>query len=286
MKLVVKHMSPRVALLAFIMAPLAAQADGDAPVDPRSESPPPSLVEVLADRQEPALTVNEPMYFVVGKDGGDTKARFQLSLKYRILDENSEIVQKLPWLENLHFAYTQTSLWNLSKDSAPFEDTSYRPSLFWEFGRMRGPDRTRFLRVGYEHESNGQAGEKSRSIDTLFFMPGLATRAFGRDLVFTPKLYTYLERSDNPDIADYRGHGDFIVRYGNDDSTVIQLMYRHGKSGRHTTQLDLSIPIRERIFARTGAFFYVQAFDGYGETLRNYNQRTSWNVRVGLAIVR
>lgn len=268
------------------MTPLAANADGDAPVDPRAEPPPPSLVEVLRDREAAALTVNEPMYFIVGNDDGDTKARFQLSLKYRLLDESSGIVQTLPWLKNLHFGYTQTSLWNLSEDSAPFEDSSYRPSLFWEFGRMRGPERTHFLRVGYEHESNGQGGEESRSIDTLFFMPGLVTRISGRDLVFAPKLYSYLERSDNPNIADYRGYGDFIVRYGNDDSTVVQLMYRRGSSGRHTTQLDLSIPIRERIFARTGAFFYVQAFDGYGETLQRYDKRTSWNVRAGLAIVR
>lgn len=285
MKLVGKRLTRRLVLLALIATPLAALADGDASEDPRADPHPSSLVEALADRQGPALTVNEPMYFIVGNDG-DTKARFQLSLKYRILDESSGIVQTLPWLKNLHFGYTQTSLWNLSEDSAPFEDSSYRPSLFWEWGRMRGPDHTSFLRLGYEHESNGQAGGISRSIDTLFFMPGLVTRVSGRDLVFAPKLYTYLDRSDNLDIADYRGYGDFIVRYGNDNSTVIQLMYRYGKSGRHTTQLDLSIPIRERIFARTGAFFYVQAFDGYGETLRSYDRRTSWTIRAGLAIVR
>lgn len=71
------------------MTPLAALADDNASVDPRAEPPPSSLVEALADRPEPDLTVNEPMYFIVGNDG-DTKARFQLSLKYRILDEPSK----------------------------------------------------------------------------------------------------------------------------------------------------------------------------------------------------
>jgi hypothetical protein len=58
---------------------------------------------------EPALSVNEPMYFVIGGSGGAT-ARFQFSFKYRLFDPDSLPVSWLPPLAGLHFGYTQTSI--------------------------------------------------------------------------------------------------------------------------------------------------------------------------------
>ncbi|MCC5859794.1 MAG: phospholipase A [Ectothiorhodospiraceae bacterium] len=253
-----------------------------------SDGLPATMREAHLAGQEPALTVHEPMYFVAGGGrGDDVKARFQLSLKYRLFDRESNVVEAMPWTSNLHFAYTQTALWNWSEDSAPFEDSSYRPSLFWQFGRLFGQDRAGLMLVGYEHESNGQGGDDSRSIDTLFITPGWAGQAFGREIIFLPKLYAYINKgSENPDIQRYRGYADFIVRYGNDDSWVTQLMYRRGTGGNNTVQVDLSIPVRPRIFARTGAYIYFQAFEGYGESLLGYDQRTGLSLRVGFAVVR
>ncbi len=256
--------------------------------EPAADGLPLTLRESRAQLDESALTVHEPMYFIVGgREGDDVRARFQLSLKYRLFDEEGRVVQALPWTRRLHFAYTQTSLWNLSEDSAPFEDSSYRPSLFWQFDRLFGQERAGLLMMGYEHESNGQDGEVSRSIDTLFIAPGFSGQALGREIVVIPKLYTYINRgSENNDIHQYRGHADFIVRYGNDDSWVAQLTYRRGSAGFNTAQVDLSFPVRPRIFARTGAYIYVQAFEGYGESLLGYDQRTGLSLRAGLAVVR
>ena len=83
---------------------------------------------------EPPLSENEPIYFSVGTRG-DTTARFQLSFKYRLFDRQFGWGRNWPWLAGLHFAYTQTSIWNLSETSKPFTDTSYRPSLFWQWRR-------------------------------------------------------------------------------------------------------------------------------------------------------
>ena len=98
---------------------------------------------------EPALSANEPMYFVVGGGGGAT-ARFQLSFKYRLFDPDSHPVQWIPFLSRLHFGYTQTSIWDLGANSSPFRDTSYRPSLFWQ-GETHGESRLmpEVLRAGF-----------------------------------------------------------------------------------------------------------------------------------------
>lgn len=245
-----------------------------------------AVAEEMASEDEPALTVHEPMYFVAGGRGG-VKARFQLSLKYRLFDEDSAPVRLAGWTRGLHFAYTQTSLWSWAEESSPFDDSSYRPSLFWQYGQRTGAQRTGFVLAGIEHESNGQAGEQSRGIDIAFVQPGVATTLLGRELVLAPRLYAYLRKDDgNRDIHRYRGFGDFVVRYGNDDSWVLQATYRQGTGGHRSTQLDLSIPIRERIFARTGAYLYVQLFEGYGESLLDYNRRVGTGARIGLAIVR
>lgn len=237
--------------------------------------------------EEAAITVNEPMYFVVG-GRGDTRARFQFSLKYRIFARDGLAVDWVPWLQDLHFGYTQTALWNLSEHSEPFEDTSYRPGFFWDMESELGgmvPDHARF---GYEHESNGQAGLESRSLDTLFVQPGWDWQVFGRPLTFAPKLYAYIDRDEqNQDIEEFRGYADVIVRYGSEEGLLGQVRFRQGTDAdRQTWQLDLSYPIRRPIFARTGGYLYLQIFDGYGESLATYNEKTGPQIRIGFAIVR
>mgnify|MGYP002140146671 CR=1 FL=1 len=104
------------------------------------------------------------------------------------------------------------SLWDLSAPSAPFRDTSYRPSLYYALPDVGIQNRV-FSRIGIatglEHESNGRDGTASRSINTYFIEP---TFNFGNlnDYHFkvAPKVYAYLGPTrDNPDIGDYRGRG-------------------------------------------------------------------------------
>jgi hypothetical protein len=134
-----------------------------------------SLTGAAQGEQEPPLSENEAMYFVVGASS-HWSARYQLSFKYRLFDYDAGFGRDQPWLAGLYFAYTQTSLWDLEGESKPFFDTSYRPSLFWRW--LRTDDRTWIdgVRIGLEHESNGQAGTDSRSLNTAFIQPEGAGR--------------------------------------------------------------------------------------------------------------
>jgi outer membrane phospholipase A len=237
--------------------------------------------------EEPALSANEPMYIVAGaRDGLD--ARFQLSFKYRLFDAQSLPARLFAPLARLHFGYTQTSLWDLGENSRPFRDTSYRPSLFWQgrVGESGGlvPD---YLRGGYEHESNGRDGDKSRSIDMLFVQPAWRREfADGSTFFFAPRVHTYLDRGDNRDIARYRGHADWIMRYGKEDGWILSARLRRGTAGYGSGQLDLSFPLREPLFSRVGGFLHFQVFSGYGETLLDYNVKRPPQFRIGFSIVR
>lgn len=194
----------------------------------------------------------------------------QFSFKYRVFDEKGIVIKKFPQLKNFYFGYTQTSLWNISATSSPFEDSSYRPGFFWEFKNLN-KKKLIYLRSGYEHESNGQAGKTSRSIDTLFFLPLMEFSFNERNLIFGPKIYFYISKGNhNEDIEDFRGFFDLILRYGKEESWIVNILLRHSFKGKYTIQLDFSYPIRSKIFSRAGGYLYLQTFYGYGETLLTY----------------
>lgn len=233
---------------------------------------------------EPPLSEHEPIYFSVGTRG-DTTARFQLSFKYRLFDRQLGWGREWPWLAGLHFAYTQTSIWNLSENSKPFLDTSYRPSFFWQW--QRADDKTWIdgLRLGFEHESNGKDGADSRSINTLFIRPEWRlAMADGKQLEFTPKIYGYLDKTDNPDIEKYRGYVDWAVRYGNRERSW-RALARVGTDEKGSFQLDWFERTRMLGTGPVSGYLHAQFFTGYGESLLDYNQRHKSQLRIGFAIV-
>lgn len=236
--------------------------------------------------EEAALSVNEPIYIVVG-GRGDIKARLQFSFKYRVFDKDSDMVKDYPWMESFHFAYTQTSLWNVSEDSAPFEDSSYKPSFFWDIYTKKSGYWPAFVRTGYEHESNGQGEEASRGIDTLFFWPIWGGIKNENDWLIAPKFYVYASKSNNnEDINEYRGHTDLLLRYGSEDDWLFSTTLRRADKNRNMIQMDISLPVRKKIFSRTGGYIYMQIFQGYGESLLSYDEKQDIQFRIGFAIVR
>ena len=227
----------------------------------------------------------EPMYFIVGARG-ETTARFQLSFQYRLFDSDKGWGAHVPQLARLHFGYTQTTVWNLSDDSKPFHDTSYRPAFFWaregEAGDWLPLDA---LRLGVEHESNGQSGAQSRSINIAFARPEWRwALEGGRSIEFTPKIYGYLDKEENPDIQKYRGYVDWRLRYGTEERSWVA-MARIGTSGKGSLTLDWFELARGRGPGLVGGYFHVQFFTGYGEDILDYNKRYKSQIRFGFALV-
>jgi outer membrane phospholipase A len=238
---------------------------------------------------EPVLSPYEPMYFLFGTRGSDT-ARVQLSFKYRLFDERWALARMFPPVSDIYFGYTQTSLWDIGSTSAPFRDTSYRPSLFYYNPQVHASGGGRFLlgiESGLEHESNGREGERSRSINIAYLKPSWRWLIDDEHhFSVAPKIYAYLDREDNPDIDRYRGHVDLHLRYGRRDGWLFAAVVRKGSGDRGSLQLDASYPIRQPFFANAGGFLHFQYFNGYGETLLNYDERNRSQFRIGFSIVR
>ncbi|MDP2643579.1 MAG: phospholipase A [Desulfobacterales bacterium] len=231
----------------------------------------------------------EPMYFLVGTD--PKKSRFQLSLKYRLFDSKGPLIARHPWLRQIHFAYTQTSFWDLRSASLPFEDTSYKPEIFFRtsnlntgFGRIKGF----YLQTGFQHESNGRGGENSRSTNTLYAKPLFIfydeDTKFG--LQIAPKVWAYVanEEEGNADLADYRGYFDLELKAGKADSLVLGSNLRWGAQGG-SIQVDLTYPLRQQLSGNIDLYLQAQYVNSLAESLIDYKLR-SQAFRLGFSIVR
>jgi phospholipase A1/A2 len=235
--------------------------------------------------EEPPLSEEDPVYFVLGAHQG-ANARFQLSFKYRLFDPTTGFGATQPWLVGFYFGYTQSSVWDLSADSKPFHDTAYRPALFWNWRRVDQRTWIDGARLGFEHESNGQAGPTSRSINVLFVRPEWRWSAGrGGAIEFTPKFYGYVSKRENPDIARYRGYVDWRVRHDVGGEWITTAVARVGTAGKGSLLLDMSRRTRDVKVGPLSGYLHLQYFTGYGESILDYNVRRPWQLRVGLAIV-
>lgn len=210
------------------------------------------------------------------------EVEFQLSLKFPIGPKfGNQRVQ-------IYGAYSNHSWWQAfnSKASAPFRETNHEPELFADIPFSLpswGLDQALF-RVGVSHQSNGQSGLASRSWNriyasltleqpnwTLAFKPWLRIPEKAKTSPSDPK------GDDNPDIEHFLGHFELsLLRRFPQGSSISALIRHNPKYHKGAIKLGYSHPINPRFKA------YVEAFDGYGESLIDYQYR---NLGIGIGIL-
>ncbi|MDP2225897.1 MAG: phospholipase A [Moraxellaceae bacterium] len=281
------------AAILFFLTPIQASEPASPPAATLPSVVEKQLVAASGSQADLGISAHEPVYFSGGMNPGGEgpyNAKFQFSLKYRVINPDED--NRLHWWEQLYFGYTQTSIWDLQSESKPFRDSSYRPTLFYE-----NPKVTRFpafsgllgVRAGIEHESNGKDLPDSRSINIAFIRPTFtlpATRKRGYIWSIAPKVYTYLEKSENEDIADYRGYMDLQIKLRHAESWEYLTTLRKGMQGtKGSIQVDATYPFRG-LLSNVNGFFHVQYFNGHGESILDYNVKQPSQIRIGLVVVR
>jgi phospholipase A1 len=183
---------------------------------------------------------------------------------------------------DLYAAYTQVSFWQAynADESEGFRDTNYEPEIFLLFDtdfNVFGL-RNRGVRVGFVHQSNGRADDiLTRSWNRVYasFMLERGNFALG-----VRPWYRFPESDDedeNPDINEYLGYGEVRAVYTYRNQVFSAMLRNNMRSdNRGAVELGWSFPIGERFSA------YVQYFDGYGESLLDYNVS---NERIGIGVM-
>lgn len=212
----------------------------------------------------------------------NVEMKFQLSLKYQFA--RSVLMRN----DSVHVGFTSLSFWQAynSSVSAPFRETNYEPEVFWtapvEWEPL-GLDASE-IAVGFSHQSNGSASTLSRSWNRIYasltweagnyvfnFKPWYRIREDKKDDPLDA------EGDDNPDIEQYMGHFEFSTIYRNDNHEITMLIRNNLRSNnRGAVQLDWTFPIWR------GLKGHAQYFNGYGESLIDYNQSVE---RIGFGLL-
>ncbi|MCP3129858.1 phospholipase A [Shewanella sp. KJ2020] len=236
---------------------------------PVTYSPDPNMEPFTEDAAENDYTLD------------NVEAKFQISFKfpiwYNVFGDNG----------HLFFAYTNQSYWQVyNKDiSSPFRETNHEPEVFmlfnndWKIGSVTNS----FWGFGAVHQSNGKSGSLSRSWNRLY-----GTMIFDAGpLAFSTKIWWRIpedektdpnqaQGDDNPDIEEYIGRAEFVGVYGIDEHRFTLTLKNNLKDiDRGSAELTWSYPIAGNLR------FYTQYFNGYGESLIDYNYH---NQRIGIGV--
>ncbi|HLP24788.1 MAG TPA: phospholipase A, partial [Acidobacteriota bacterium] len=233
--------------------------------------------------------LHESIYFIYGPDA--PAAKFQLSFKYKLMDLNRPTPGG--FTHTLQAGYTQRSLWDIDASSSPFYDTSYMPELFVESLAPMPTKRDGWFtplgsQLAFKHESNGRDGPESRSLNTVNLRAAAMLGPIDDwHLLVIPEVFAYVTSlDDNPDLKDYRGYGQLRLAVSH-NARRPSLLYtaRAGKDLDHWThQFDLTLPFRTK-WLNIETAFLIQYFNGYGESLRSYREKSE-TTRAGISLVR
>ena len=203
---------------------------------------------------------------------------FQLSVKY-IIAKNV-----LGKFSTLAVAYTNKSFWQAYNDnvSALFRETNHEPEIILGFRPLF--DWVDHMSLAFNHQSNGQVGNLSRSWNRVILS---SAKVWPSRLLNIRAWYRIPEKAksdpddtrgdDNPDIGDYLGYGDVFLleKYGNH---TVAATFRNNldfDNNRGSVEFDWTFPLTGNLKG------FIQYFNGYGESLIDYNQ---YQERIGFGI--
>jgi len=222
---------------------------------------------VLPQSENPDFSATVPKNF------NNYEARFQLSFKTKVLQSF------LFGQGDLWIAYSQVAHWQIynTELSRPFRELNYEPELILNFpldfkilrfnARMAG--------IGFNHQSNGRDLPRSRSWNRIMFYFGLERENL--QIYLKPWIRLKDEIDENPLITTYIGRAEGTVAF----KLKKHAFYLIGtnslsfKDNHGSLQFNYQYPLKANLRAQ------LQIFNGYGETLIDYNHKQT---TIGLGV--
>lgn len=236
------------------------------------------LVRSVLDKQAP-FAVYKDNYMVTGIPLNKSVTRktadafFQFSIRHRVTRS------VLPFNSFLYITYSQKSFWDIYDESSPFSDTNYNPGIgigryVIKDNKLKGA-----MMISLEHESNGKAGEDSRSWNYInlsakyFYNMRLSAKA----QIYLP----YVDGVNNKDLLRYKGYGIFSVNYIDKENLWWFSLNIIPRDKIINPNLHTSLSFR--VSKISNQYLTLDYYAGYGEGLLNYKKYTN-QVRIGFTI--
>ena len=107
----------------------------------------------------------------------------------------------------------------------------------------------------------------------------------GWQLAVSPRVIVYVEKGENPDLERYRGHVEWTVSAEQRDGFKFTASLRKGTGpGYGSAELNASWPL-DALVPELGGRVLLQYFNGWGESLLDYNIRRADQLRLGFMLV-
>jgi phospholipase A1/A2 len=276
--------------LATALLALAGQGNAEEAAA-TSESAAPKPANANAPELD-VLTIHRSTYLLSGFTRR-TQVKLQFSVKYDLWPSRSH--------HTVFLAYSQKSLWDLYDPSAPFRESNYAPELFYAHyhSEIHGqPDLGCGLfseQAGFEHESNGEEGETSRSWNRVFVNVEATCAGESAYGLLGLRVWYPLWIQENPSISETQGYSELVLGAGLDrpsshSQALLTVALRKGASRelrKGSVLLDGRWrPTYEQLFGkawRFAPFLWAQLFTGYGETLGTFDSATT-SFRAGFGL--
>lgn len=227
----------------------------------------------------PYFTLFKDNYFIGGVPIGskptavNSDVKFQLSILQRLTKS------RLPFDTYLFLQYTQKTFWNVFEKSLPIRDLNFNPGIGLGHLIIRHNKYIGKAYVMLEHESNGKDSIDSRSWNRVSF--GVAIDMNKNWQAQFKTWIPVIDGRNNKDILKYNGifHTALNYRTNNKRFNCGVVFVQRKKWLSYNTQVEFSFKFNER----ENQYLFIQYYNGYGESLLDYNKYTSM-LRVGFVI--
>lgn len=225
-----------------------------------------SLIKVFDD--SPSFGIYKDNYVVVGtellrnpnRDNSD--AKFQISFSQRLTNSI------LPFRTYLFLTYTQLAFWDVFKESFPFRDINFNPSIGLAKPLVYKNRYLGEIAFQLEHESNGKDGEDSRSWNKVSF--GGQFKINHHWSYFTKLWVPIVDGENNRNIVRYRGWATSAISYNQKEKFNTSLVIN--KRGGNILNANITMNFAYRLFHDENQYLFFEFYNGYGEGLLDYNQ--------------
>lgn len=228
----------------------------------------------------PFFTLYRDNYFAVGTDpthkptSNNSDVRFQVSIAQRLTKS------VLPWHTYLFLTYTQGVAWDVFKNSMPMHDFTFNPGIGLVkplFNRERMIGKATLM---IEHMSNGRDSIWSRSWNRISLGANII---INENITIDGKAWIpIVDGQNNRDILKYVGIFQGGVSVLSDNKRwggSLHFIKRATWDFSYNTQLE----VFWRPWKAANQFLFLQWYNGYAETLIDYNKFVN-KIRFGILI--
>lgn len=228
----------------------------------------------------PYFTLYKDNYFTAGTTLNDKPTAINSDIKFQVSIAQRLSKSTLPFNTYFFLFYNQKVFWNVFENSMPVRDFNFNPGLGLSkllIAKNRVVGKASLL---IEHESNGKDSINSRSWNKISLCGSIY---ISPQLMIHAKYWIpIIDGMHNKDILKYSGifqNGLQVMSHDKRYGMAVTLVKRKGWNLNFNTIVELNC----RMFKQENQYLFLQYYNGYGESLIDYNHYHS-RLRFGFVI--